>query len=113
MAVTKLIESNFEMISGNSKLLTTQVLDQDDAIVDISGAAISTEISKHPKSAALVTKAGVITDGPNGTFTTDLAPTDTDDLQGVYYYEQHLTDAGSRESTVVFGWATIKANAVD
>ena len=112
MTQTKVIASNFEMFSGDSKLLTTQVLDQDDAIVDIAGATISMVISKHPKSAALVTKAGVITDGPNGTFTVDLAPTDTEDLQGAYYFEQQLTDTGGRKSTVVAGTVTIKVDAV-
>ena len=112
MTQTKVIASNFEMSSGDSKLLTITTLDQDDAVVDITGASISMVIAKRVNTTALVTKAGTIINAVGGVFTIDLLPADTDALSGVYYFEMQLTDASGRISTVVYGSLTIRQDAI-
>jgi hypothetical protein len=112
MSAVKVVPSNFEMFSGDSKLLIVDTLDQADAVVDITGATISMVISKRVGSSVLVTKAGTITDGVNGVFQVDLAPADTASLNGVHYFEMQMTDVSARVSTVVFGSLTIKRDAV-
>ncbi len=108
MTVTKVVEQNFEMFSGDSKLLNVTVLDQDGTVVDLTGASASMTISETSKSAALVTKAGSIDVPLQGQLSFDLAPADTDDLAGVYYYEMQVTDVSGRKSTVAFGYVTIR-----
>lgn len=64
-------------------------------VVDISGWAILMTVAKG--NTTLFTKAGVVTDGPNGVFTVDITDAESD-LQSedqIYLYDIWRTDAGS------------------
>ncbi len=112
----KLIDQNFEMHSGDSKDIRVSVLDELDAVVDITGATAVFILSKNPYSAAIVTKSSgsgiVITNGPGGILTVSLDPADTDALLGSFYYEIELTDALLKVSTIVVGQINIRADVV-
>lgn len=112
----KLIDQNFEMHSGDTKDILVSVLDELDAVVNITGATAVFILSNNPYSAAIVTKSSgsgiVITDGPAGILTVSLDPADTAALAGSFYYEVELTDASGRVSTIVVGQINIRADVV-
>lgn len=103
--------SNFRMTAGDTKVLEVAVLDEDGATVDISDATIRFQMARFATdSAALVSKAigsGIaIVSGPAGRFNVTLAPEDTADFSGSYWFEAELVD-GDVVSTVLGGRATI------
>ncbi len=111
----KVIPTNFEMFSGNTRLLEVTVLDQDDAVVDLTGAqAVDYSLAKAAGKAAIFEKTlgtGVtITDAVNGVLQITLLPADTEDLRGTFYQELEVTDAAGRITTVLFGTVTIRVN---
>lgn len=112
----KLIDQNFEMHSGDTKDIEVSVLDELDAVVNITGATAVFILSNNPYSAAIITKSSgsgiVITDGVAGLLTITLDPADTAALAGAFYYEVELTDASSRVSTIVVGQINIRADVV-
>lgn len=112
MPVTKLTAQPFEMFSGDTKDLNVTVLNQDSAVVDLTGASVDFTISKKPGGAALVTKTVgsgiVLTDPTNGVMDITLNPADTVSLKGAYHYQCRVTDVSLRETTVLFGTATIR-----
>lgn len=110
MPVTKVTPTPIEITSGNARLITVTVLDQDDAVVNLTGASVQMKIARSKFDSAIVTKAGVITDAANGILTVDLLGADTAALSGVYYYEINVTDVGGRESTVAYGDLTVIAD---
>ena len=114
MPRTTIVASNFEMYSGNTRLLKVSVLDQDDAIVDLSGASATFVLMKRPGQVAMITKtvgAGItITNAVGGEMEVLLVPADTEPLRGAFAYEVEVTDASGRKTTVLFGTVTIKVN---
>lgn len=114
MPRTRITATNFEMFSGNTRILKVTVLDQDDAIVDLSGASADFALSKRPGSTALVTKSvgtGItITDAVAGELEVRLDPADTEPLAGGHYYELEVQDASGRRTTVLFGTIQIRKN---
>ena len=117
MVLKRLLDTNFSMVSGDSKDIVVTVLDENDQVVPITGATIVFILSVNEFSAALVTKstgAGiVITNGPRGVFTVTLDVADTEPLIGEHYFEAELTDAGGRVSTVVLGTIDIRKNVIE
>ncbi len=116
MALRKLLDQNFEMVSGDTKDIVVTVLDEIDQVVPIDGADVVFILSLNEFSAALVTKttgAGiVITNGPGGVFTVTLDSADTEDLIGQHYFEAELTDVLNQVSTVVLGTIDIRQNVI-
>lgn len=117
MALRKLLDQNFEMVSGDTKDIVVTVLDELDQVVPINNAAIVFILSENEFTAALVTKAVgtgiVITNGPGGVFTVTLDSADTEALIGEHYYEAEVTDTGGRVSTVVVGTIDIRKNVIE
>ncbi len=111
-----LIPSNFEMFSGNTKVLKVAVLDQDDVVVDLTGASADYAFSERPGTPALFTKSVgsgiVITDDVNGLLEVTINPADTESLSGTFHHELEVTDAAGRKTTVLFGTATVRLNVV-
>ena len=107
---------DFLMWSGDDKTITVTVYDNDDVVVDITGATITWELSLNVDSAALISKtvgSGItLSDPTNGVFTITLDPTDTDSLSGRYYHEAEITDSSGDISTALIGHATIKTDAI-
>ena len=102
--------------SGDDKVITVTVYDNDDAIVDITGVTITWQLSQNVSSAALITKtvgSGItLSDPTSGVFTITLDPADTNSLSGRYYHECEITDSSSDVSTGFVGHATIKKDAI-
>jgi hypothetical protein len=116
MALRKLLETNFEMVSGDTKDIVVSVLDENDAVVPITGATAVFALSKTDFSPILFTKTVgsgiVITDGPGGILTVTLVEADTESLIGQHYYEIELTDAAFKVSTIALGRITIRKNQI-
>ncbi len=116
MALRKLLDQNFEMVSGDTKEIVVTVLDELDQVVPITGASIVFILSVNEFSAALVTKttgAGiVISNGQGGEFTVTLDVADTEPLVGEHYFEAEVTDTGGKVSTVVLGVIDIRQNVI-
>lgn len=110
MPTNKLAAQNFEMYSGNTKPVAFDVVDQNDATVDVTGATGEFAVAKTSKGPALFTKSGSIPGSPINRVEFTIAPADTDALAGTYYYEVKLTDLAGRVSTIAFGSLNIKRN---
>ena len=110
------INQHFVMWSGDDKVITVTVYDNDDDVVDITDATITWRLSQNVDSAALITKTvgdGItISDPTNGIFTITLEPSDTAPLSGRYYHECEITDATGDISTGAVGHATIQEDAI-
>ena len=117
MALRTLLETNFSMVSGDSKDIVVSVLDERDQVVPITGASATFILSMTEFTAALVTKTVgsgiVITDGPGGVLTVSLLPADTEPLIGQHYFEIELIDSGGKESTIVVGHIDIAKNVIE
>lgn len=109
-----MVASNFDMFSGNTKVIKVVVRDQDDAIVDLSGATATFVLMRAPGQSAIISKTVgsgiVITDAVNGLLEITIDPADTEPLRGAHSHELEITDAGGRKSTVLFGTITIMVN---
>ena len=107
---------DFLMWSGDDKTITVTVYDNDDVVVDITGATITWELSQNVDSTALISKtvgSGItLSDPTNGIFTIALDPADTASLSGRYYHEAEITDAAGDVSTALVGHATINTDAI-
>lgn len=114
MPRTKIVPSNFEMFSGNTRVLKVAVLDQDEVKVDLTGATATFVLMPAPGQVATLTKTVgsgiVITDALNGLLEITLLPADTDPLRGTFAHELEVTDAVARKTTVLFGTVNIKVN---
>jgi hypothetical protein len=111
------MDQDFAMQSGDSKVLSFTVLDENDVAVDITGNTIKWRLAKSSRSSVLLAKAtggsGIsITDAVNGVFQVTLDPTDTDNFAGQYYHEAELTDLFSNISTISTGTATIRRDLI-
>ena len=117
MALRRLLDQNFEMVSGDTKDIVVTVFDELDQVVPITGASAVFILSVNEFSAALVTKttgAGiVITDPVQGVLTVTLSPADTEPLIGTHYYEIELTDIDGKVSTIAFGQIDIRKNVIE
>ncbi len=118
------VQNDFQMHSGNSRVLEFTIRDEDDAVIDIASAAIRWELAKAdskvllptPKGSVLVAKAvasGItITDGPNGRCDVQIDEADTEALKGDHYHELRVVLAGET-STASFGKVEILLNLVE
>ena len=104
---------DFLMWSGDDKVITVTVYDNDDDVVDVTGATITWRLSQNIESEALITKTvgdGIAISGH--TFILTLEPADTTSLSGRYYHEAEITDADGNVNTGMVGYATIKTDAI-
>lgn len=80
-------------------------------VVDISGWTLSLNVEGNPESPKLITKAGTVTDGPNGEFSVTLTDADTGAVAvGRYRYDVWRTDAGN-ERVIADGELVMKDSA--
>lgn len=104
----------FEMWSGDTKVLTITVTDKDGVRVNLTGATIVYKI--FDGGTAVITKStanGItITDASGGECQTTLSPSDTSDLDGVYYHECQVTDSSGNVSTIFTGAVTIQGEMI-
>jgi len=114
-------EQDFSMHSGDNRSLSVTITDQSQAVLDVSGAAITWALSRavtdkvEPKGVAIVSKtvgSGItITDGSNGLVEVTIAEADTASLAGTYYHEMQMVLSGNT-STIMYGTVIIKKDLI-
>lgn len=115
----KLIPQDFELVSGNDKNLNFTLLDQDDAVVDITGATIAWSLSRSNKNKTplvdLLSPADItITNATGGKFQVKIKDTDTEGFKGgEYYHEARITSAAGLKTTVAIGTVSLLDNIID
>ena len=107
---------NFDMFSGDDKVLVVTVKDLAGVAVNLTGASITWKLADSLTGTVRATKttaAGIaITDAADGVFEVTVADADTATLSGSYYHEAEVTDSSGRDSTVVFGNITIRPTLI-
>lgn len=116
--IVRLKPQDFELVSGNDKTLNFTVLDQTDAIVDLTGATIAWSLSKTAKSKTRIIEYVsptnvVITDATAGKFSVSILDSDTEALKGgFYYHEARVTSAAGLKTTVAIGKVEVLDNII-
>lgn len=91
--------TNVEMVQGESKLLSYDVVDEDGTAVNVTGAECTWELSRYQGEVAILTKTTADDITVSGTtIEVELAATDTEDLDGLYYHELTIVDTASNTS---------------
>lgn len=117
--IIKLLPQDFELVSGNDKDLLFTTLDENDNVVDLTGATIVWALSRAAKNKSrLVTYTSptnlTITDAAAGLFTVKLQSADTEGLKADdYYHEVRLTSAAGRKTTLAIGTVKILDNVIN
>lgn len=122
MPVTKLTPQNFEVVSGNDKVINVTVLDEDGNAVDLSGSTIVWAVAISEKSKSTIFSYTsptniTITDASAGKFRIDLEDTDTEALSIArikmdYYHEARVVSSGGKKTTVMVGTMTVLGNII-
>lgn len=119
MTTVKLTPQNFEMHSGNHKVLKFTTKDENDLIVDLTGASISWAMSTTAKSKAPIATYTLadnvtLTDPVNGLFEVEVQAVDTEPLKGAeYYHEARVTSAAGKVTTVAYGTIKMLDNVIE
>lgn len=96
-----------EMVQGDTVALDFSIVDAAGDAVDLTGATVRWQMSRSVQATAILSKSvgsGItVTNAAGGLFTVDLAPADTVDLAGTFYYEAEIIDASDNVSTVRTG----------
>jgi len=106
---------NFDMYSGNAKVLVFTVYDKPNGdVVNITGAtAVKFQIfhdspaTGDPVVSKTLGSGITLSDPTNGQFTVTLTSVNTSGFSGRYYYEAEVTDSSSRVETVATGYINI------
>lgn len=123
MPQKKLIPQNFEIVSGNDKVITVPVLDENGAVVDLTGATIVWAVAINEKSKRRVfeytspTNITILAPATDGVFRIDVQDTDTEPLsigriRTDYYHEARVTSAAGSKTTVMIGTMTVLGNVI-
>ena len=105
-------------MSGDELVLPITVRDNDDAIVNLSGASARFAMARKPSStttdidsaASPATATVIFTDAANGLLTVTITDENTEALEGDYYYECKVTDNTGREAVTNRGWISFAVN---
>ena len=106
---------NFDMYSGNAKVLVFTVYDKPNGtVVNITGATPvkfqifhDSPVAADPVLSKDLTSGITLSSPTAGQFTVTLASADTAGFSGRYYYEAEVTDSSSRKETVATGYINI------
>ncbi len=114
---------DFELTSGDDRILELTAKDNDGVVVDITAARIiwGLYVSRLGGAAALITKDSIngnaeveITDAVNGVFQVKLDPADSDALmEAALYHECQIIDATSNKQTVVRGTVNLRNDRIE
>ena len=104
---------NFELIRGQDKTITIAVVDDDGAVVNIAGAAITWLLADELGGTTTLTKtvgSGItIVNEAGGIFSVTLAEADTETLDaGWYYHEAQVEDSSSNKTIVTTGLINLR-----
>ena len=113
------IGQNFEMRSGDDRVLKVTVTDADaGGLKNLTGATIVWRLSRKIGGPAVITKQsggqGIeIPVGTDGVFEVTLAPADTAGLRGDFVHEAEVTDSDGKKATVTVGRLTIHRDMIE
>lgn len=113
-----ILNQDFKMYAGDSKLVTVTVTDENDTSLDITGVNIEWVVKRNVRSTIKnvykSSQAGgiTITNPLIGEFQIKLDPADTVALSGIFYHEAELTDVQGSVSTLFTGNLTIELSGV-
>ena len=118
MPQTRLVPQNFEVVSGNDKVINVTVLDENGAAVDITAATIVWAVAKRADSKNTIffyTSPTFITilDPLLGTFRINVQDADTEPLSAQdYYHEARIVSSSGQRTTVMIGTMTVLSNVI-
>lgn len=85
----------FVLYAGADRTLSLVARDDDGAILNLTGATLAFRLARNAGDSALVSASGSITTAASGTYTVPLTDSQTDDLDGDYYYSVKATISGT------------------
>lgn len=95
MATLAPVRASDLVFAGEDKVLSFTIHDSTGAIQNITGWTLQWKLEPAQGQTASVTKAGAVTDGPNGVCTVTLLAADTSALAGgSYFHHLDRTDSG-------------------
>lgn len=104
-------------MSGDQLSLPITVLDNNDAVVDLTGGSAVFKMARRPTGTAIIdstaspaTATVALTDPTNGILTVTITDENTEALRGDYYYECKFTDNTGREAVVARGYISFADN---
>lgn len=111
---------SFPAISGDELVLPITVKDNDDVIVNLTGATARFAMARHPGGAIVIdtaaspATASVAIGSPAtaGVLTVTITDTTTDALSGDYYYECKVTDVSGQALVVARGYISFAINLI-
>jgi len=116
----KLIPQDFELVSGNDKILKFNTTDQDDIVVDLTGATIIWAMANTAKAKKNIieytspVQVTITAPATGGLFEVAILTAATEGLKGgEYYHEVRVVSAGGKKTTVAYGTVTLRDNIID
>jgi hypothetical protein len=107
------------MYSGDTKLITVNISDDNFEDLDITGATLKWVVKRNIRSSTnnilKTTDDGIIVfdqQEQRGRIQIKILPADTEKLSGDFYHEIELTDVQGNVSTVMTGTITIEIDGV-
>ena len=85
----------FVIHAGTDRTLSLVARDEDGDILNLTGATLAFRLARNAGDSALVSASGSITTAAAGTFTVALTDSQTDDLEGDYYFTVLATISGT------------------
>lgn len=85
----------YVIYAGTDRTLSLVARDDNGDILNITGATLAFRMSERAGDTATVSATGSVTVGASGTFTVTLTDSQTDDLEGDYYYQVLATISGT------------------
>jgi hypothetical protein len=109
MALNAPVKQSDHVFVAEAKTLRWTIYDSAGAVANITGWTLQWKLEVAQGGATSVTKAGVVTDGPNGIATVTLLTADTSALPGgTYFHHLDRTDSGF-ESVLSAGTFVLQA----
>ena len=105
---------SFTLQQGQNVELAIAVVDNDGAVVDLTGASARFAMARDAGATVLIdsdtaTATLTITDASGGLLSVYIDDSETDAFLGDYYYEVKVTDISGNETIVTKGWITVQA----
>lgn len=85
----------FVLYAGTDRTLSLVARDDDGAILNLTGATLAFRLARNAGDSALVSSSGSITSASSGTYTVALTDSQTDDLDGDYFYSVLASISGT------------------
>lgn len=85
---------HFVITSGEDRTLNLTAKDRDQAVFDLTGAALKFYLIDFRTNRRVLDKDGTITAAASGTWSVSLTDADTDDLDGRYRWQGFATISG-------------------